>query len=122
MIEVEQDRQVRSTGGKRVVEFRVDEEVWAKDFSKNAPQWVKGKIIKRLGPVTYEVELNAGHIVKRHVDQLFKGPKPAYNATQNEKTQEVYDKVPLRRSERLREKAIRKITFKLLSGKIVKPV
>lgn len=86
-VEVNQNRQVRNTGGKRVVKFRVNEEVWVKDFSKNALKWVKAKIIKKLGPVTYEIQLDVGQTVKLHVDQLVKEIRPTARDPEDEELQ-----------------------------------
>jgi hypothetical protein len=33
-------------------------------------KWIKGVIVKKLGPITYTVELTNGRLVKKHIDQL----------------------------------------------------
>ena len=33
-------------------------------------KWIKGIVLRKLGPVTYQVEIAHGRILKRHVDQL----------------------------------------------------
>ena len=46
---------------------------------RHTDKWVPGTIVRKLGPVTYQVDLGKGNIVKRHVDQLtqcFTPPPP----------------------------------------------
>ena len=43
--------------------------VMVRNFS-GSNKWIPGIIIKKLGPVTYHVEVAHGQILKRHVDQL----------------------------------------------------
>ena len=33
-------------------------------------KWIPGTILKKLGPVTYSVDIGDGRTVKRHIDQL----------------------------------------------------
>ena len=49
--------------------FPVDSEVMVRDYC-HTDQRVLGTIIWKLGPVTYQVDLGKGNIVKRHFDQL----------------------------------------------------
>ena len=56
----------------RLCNFAPGQHVMVLDYHLNANKWTRGKIINRLGPVTYEVETE-GKIVKRHVDQLDTG-------------------------------------------------
>ena len=37
---------------------------------RHTHKWVPGTIVQKLGPVTYQVDLGKGNIVKPHVDQL----------------------------------------------------
>ena len=48
--------------------FRVDDQVWLRNYA-NGPKWLKGTIVNRKGPVTYEIEVR-GSLVQRHIDQL----------------------------------------------------
>ena len=43
--------------------------VMIRDYSGSS-KWIPGVILKKLGPVTYDVETTNGRIVKRHVNQL----------------------------------------------------
>ena len=43
--------------------------VMIRDYSGSS-KWIPGVILKKLGPVTYDVETTNGRIVKRNVDQL----------------------------------------------------
>ena len=45
--------------------------VLAKNFSSGEP-WLHGKIHRKTGPVSFNVELTDGRVVKRHLDQLRK--------------------------------------------------
>ena len=33
-------------------------------------KWIPGTVLKKLGPVTYSVDIGDGWMVKRHIDQL----------------------------------------------------
>ena len=33
-------------------------------------KWIPGTVLKKLGPVTYSVDIGDGRMVKRHIDQL----------------------------------------------------
>lgn len=44
----------------------------AKNFRKGA-QWICGKIIDQVGPLTYQVEMADGLTWKRHMDHLGEG-------------------------------------------------
>ncbi len=43
--------------------------VMVKDF-RHSKQWIPGTIVKKLGPLTYHVDVGNGQILKRHVDHL----------------------------------------------------
>ena len=49
--------------------------VVVRDFRHNS-KWIPGTIVKKLGPVTYHVDLGGGNIVKRHIDQLVQRLEP----------------------------------------------
>ena len=51
--------------------FPIDSRVMVRDYH-HADKWVPGIIVRKLGPVTYQVDLGKGNIAKRHVDQLTK--------------------------------------------------
>jgi len=50
--------------------FGVGDLVFARDFTLNPPKWTPGRILKGTGPLSYQVELNSGAVVRKHVDQL----------------------------------------------------
>ena len=37
---------------------------------RDARKWIPGTIVKKLGPVTYSVDIGAGRILKKHIDHL----------------------------------------------------
>ena len=43
--------------------------VMVRDY-RGTNKWVPGTIVRKLGPVTYQVNIGSGNIVKRHIDQL----------------------------------------------------
>ena len=43
--------------------------VMARDY-RGTNTWVSGTIVRKLGPVTYQVNIGSGNLVKRHIDQL----------------------------------------------------
>ena len=43
--------------------------VMVRDY-RGPDKWIPGIILKKLGPVTYSVEVTQGRIMKRHIDQL----------------------------------------------------
>ncbi len=50
--------------------FQLDDRVYVKDFTVSPPKWIAGKIVKVTGPLSYQVELISGNIVRRHVDAV----------------------------------------------------
>ena len=54
----------------RVRTFLVSDRVWCRDFTRG--KWIPGEISKTTGPLSYEVQLENGNVVRRHVDQLFR--------------------------------------------------
>jgi transposase InsO family protein len=54
----------------RVRKFQVNDLVYARKFP-NAKEWIPGKIVKVLGPLSFEVELELDHsIIRRHIDHI----------------------------------------------------
>ena len=53
---------------KKMREFNIGEQVLTRNYS-TVSKWFTGVIIKRTGPVSYEIEVEGG-IVRRHVDQI----------------------------------------------------
>ena len=44
--------------------------VFAENFTSSPPRWLPGKIVKVTGPLSYQVHLESGNVVRRHVDNL----------------------------------------------------
>jgi len=67
------------------------QKVIAKTYSNNKPEWKRGTVLRKLGKLHYQVKLENGHTLKRHIDQLrataIVTPKPTPEAnTQGETT------------------------------------
>ena len=50
--------------------LNIGDPVLVRDYRKDTNKWTKGIVISKLGPVTYQVELDGNIIWKRHIDQL----------------------------------------------------
>ena len=50
--------------------FHVGDTVYAENFTGSPPKWLQGTVVKVTGPLSYHVELESGHTVRRHVDSL----------------------------------------------------
>ena len=48
----------------------MDDLVYAEKFSNSPPKWIQGEVIKVTGPLSYQVELESGLVVRRHVDSV----------------------------------------------------
>ena len=44
--------------------------MFAKNFSGAPPNWVPGRVVRVTGPLSYEIELQQGGTVHRHVDAV----------------------------------------------------
>ena len=69
-VELKQEQQKFNFTGNRKKEFSESDLVMAKEYKNNDWQWSEGKVIEKLGPVTYNVKTEDDRIWKRHVDQL----------------------------------------------------
>ena len=69
--------------------FSIGSEVMVRDF-RHTDKWVPGTIVQKLGPVTYQVDIGSGNIVKRHIDQLTQRltPQPVVSETNETQTTE----------------------------------
>jgi len=56
--------------------FHINDPVIVKNFSNTGKKWLQGHIIKAVGPLSYVIKLNDGHIFQRHVDHLQKCTSP----------------------------------------------
>ena len=63
--------------------FVAGEEVGAKNFTSATPKWLRGKIVRCRGPVSYDIELEYQRVVRRHADHLRKNtlPRKEFNHT-----------------------------------------
>ena len=50
-------------------ELGVDQEVMARNW-RPGPEWVRGVVMERLGPLTYHIRTSSGQLWKRHIDQV----------------------------------------------------
>ena len=76
-LQAARDRQ-RETAGGRSREFAVGATVWARSYD-GRQKWVRGTVVARPGPVSYEVDV--GHVIwSRHVDQLLAAADPGNSA------------------------------------------
>ena len=49
--------------------FAEGDEVYARNF-RQYPPWLAGKIVKTTGPLSFEIELSGGRVVRRHQDHI----------------------------------------------------
>ena len=49
--------------------FTSGDKVFVKNF-REGPNWLTGTIITSTGPVSYKIQLDSGHMVRRHVDHI----------------------------------------------------
>ena len=50
--------------------FHVGDTVYAENFTRSSPKWLRATVVKVTGPLSYHVKLDSEHIVRRHVDSL----------------------------------------------------
>ncbi|KMQ91872.1 hypothetical protein RF55_8213 [Lasius niger] len=91
--------------GSRNVEFQVGESVMVDDFSVRNKKRIEGRIVQKLSPVTFRVEVEGGKTWKRHVDQIIKFPETTNHAMRPKSTNVngtiEKPEIVVRRSERL---------------------
>lgn len=96
--------------GSRSVEFQVGESVMVNDFSVRNKKRVEGRIVQKLSPVTFRVEVEGGKTWKRHVDQIIKFPSTTNHAVSPKSTNvngTIEKPEPaVRRSKRLRKSKV----------------
>ena len=44
--------------------------MYVENFTSSPPKWMPGKVVKVTGPLSYQVEVESGAIVRRHVDNV----------------------------------------------------
>ena len=64
--------QADSYQGTRAVNFSEGDNVWVDDYSVDNENRIEAKIVKKLSPVTFEVETLSGQRWKRHSNQMLK--------------------------------------------------
>jgi len=67
-----QFRQKVNKNGKRNCDFIISEKVFIKDPRRNIKERSEAIVIKKLSPVTYEVQFDDNVISKKHVNQMIK--------------------------------------------------
>ena len=63
--------------------------MFVKNFSGVPPHWLPGKVLRVTGPLSYEVELLDGRIVRRHVDAVKSRTMEEISPDASEHTDEV---------------------------------
>lgn len=74
-VNVKQWAQVASRKGNRGVDFRIGDIVMVDDFSVRNSKRLQGTIVKRLSPVTFNVEIENEKVWKRHVIKSFESSR-----------------------------------------------
>ena len=72
-------------------EIQVDDPVYAKDF-RHPKTWISGTVVEKTGPVSAQVLLNNGKVIRRHQDHLRIRTDPDPNQPANIESQ---DTIPL---------------------------
>ena len=49
--------------------FIIGDTVFAEDFTASSEKWLPGVVQKVTGPLSYQIELSNGQIVRRHIDR-----------------------------------------------------
>ena len=70
--EIIQKKQQKTTSDKQPREFKAEDHLFAKDFHNPKNKWIPVKVVKKTGPVSYEVITDNEIILRRHVDHLRK--------------------------------------------------
>ena len=50
--------------------FQTGDLVYVENFTSSPPKWMPGKVVKVTGPLSYQVEVESGAVVRRHVDNV----------------------------------------------------
>ena len=103
MVEEKQLKQASKCQAKRDVSFNEGESVVVDKFKDNKTHRIEAKIVRRLSPVTYLVEIAPNVIKKRHVDQILKLNKRQDVLDHDSEPEQKTSTIP-RRSERLKLK------------------
>ena len=71
--------------------FVAGEEVGAKNFTSATPKWLRGKIVRCRGPVSYDIELEDQRVLRRHADHIRKNtlPRNEFDRTTSDSAGEI---------------------------------
>ena len=76
-VESKQDKQKTAHDTKQPVrKFAVEDSVLVKNMPSCNPKWVPGVIVKVTGPLSYDIRLTDGKIVRKHVDHVIRRDSP----------------------------------------------
>ncbi|CAB4018994.1 Transposon Tf2-9 poly, partial [Paramuricea clavata] len=75
----EQSRKSASAKNRATRQLEVGDMVMARDYRGNL-KWRSGKVIERIGPLMYKIEVTSGVIWRRHIDQLLPTEDSRLNA------------------------------------------
>ena len=50
--------------------FHLRTNSYGRDFRLNPDKWIPGTVLPQLGPVTYDVKVEKGKVLKRHIDHM----------------------------------------------------
>ena len=64
------DQKIHHDQGTKARSFELGQAVMVRDYRTGVAKWIRGKVVRVLGPVTYLVEVKESLQWKRHVDQL----------------------------------------------------
>lgn len=116
-VEKQQFNQKIYKNARGMLAFREGESVYVKDYRRGAKGKCEAKIVKKLSPVTYDVKIANGKVMKKHCNQLIKtklsasdnsvNKKYKYKCNEDLSAKQSDVSVP-RRSERFRNKSVSK--------------
>ena len=65
----QETQKVQFDKGSQEKEFKAQEKVWVQNYN-GEKKWIPGIVIKKTGPVSYQVTVEHDRLWKRHADQL----------------------------------------------------
>ena len=95
VVKRQEAQKVQFDKGSREKEFKEQEKVWVQTYS-GEKKWIPGIIIKKTGPVSYQVTVEHDRLWKRHTDQLRHRVEECVTNTKNEENspETTVEKVP----------------------------
>ena len=73
--------------------FLTNDPVLVKNFNNTGQKWLRGHIIKPVGPLSYMIKLSDGRIFRRHVDHLRKSFIPPNQNSETVNDSDYFDVV-----------------------------